>query len=1290
MSRKLLFSILFFTTFITSLQGQRRQGEKRNIIWESPVSVKVTDSEYQKHLSFQGARFATPDKLLPSYTEVFTLPFGSTDALFTITGEVYEPLTETGYIQNPSLITNSIVIRSYFGYMNKAPLSTVSFIPIRKNPSTGTLEKLVSFDIAVNPVTGSKKGADAARIYAPVSVLASGTWYKIKVNKDGIYKLSKSFLSSIGINTAGLNPRNVRVFGNGGGMVPRLNSIDRKDDLAENSVLSYDENNNGSFDDNDYVLFYGQSPDRWFFGTDNRFHHSKHLFSDFTYYFITVDQGISKAPPVLASESGPATDQVSTFDDYIFHEIDLINFIKSGNEFYGESFDVQLSQTFGGFDFPNLDAGQPVYVQAEVAARSFVPSSFNILYNGQSFLNLNVPAVSSCFTCAYAAGATLAGTINAAAPNISLQVNYNQPSASSIGWLNYLEVNARRNMVLSSGQTIFRDVKSVGAGRTAQFTLSNATGNMMIWDVTDPTNVKIQSFSTVNPGTITFLAHTDSLRHFAAFNGTSFLSPQFESKVANQNLHGLHQTDMVILTHPDFINEAIQLTEFHRTHDNLRVQMAVTTQVYNEYSSGSPDITAIRDFMKMFYDRASDPSDQPRYLLLFGDGSYNNKKTGEGTSNFIPTFQTDDSYNLVNSYVSDDYFGLLDDNEGIFGPTNVDYIDLGIGRFPVKNTTEAKAMVNKVITYSTAPGIIDEQGVCVSGKCNTMGDWRNTICLIGDDEDSGVHLLDADKLANYLDTNYNDFNIDKIFFDAYPEIATPGGQRYPAVKDLINRRVEKGALLVNYTGHGGELGLAHERVMEVIDINSWENGCRLPIFMTATCEFSRFDDPDRTSAGELVLLNEKGGGIALFTTVRLSYSNSNYNINFDMFRYLFDSISGELPRIGDIFKSSKRANASVENTRNYSLLGDPAVRLAYPKYKIETSTFNGNAVTAVADTIRALSKVTITGFVKDNHGNKLTNFNGIIYPTIYDKTSNIRTLSNNPGSPLINFKLQKNILYKGKVSVVNGDFSFTFIVPKDINYQFGKGRISYYAQNGQVDASGNYENFYIGGASPDGLADAEGPQLRLYMNDEKFVSGSITDENPKLYAILSDSSGINTVGNGIGHDITAQLDNKPDQVYILNDYYEAELNSYQKGKVVYAMDKLTEGPHTVKLKVWDINNNSSETSIDFVVASSAGLALNHVLNYPNPFTTNTTFFFEHNKPCIDLQVQIQVFTVTGKLVKTINETVQCEGYLSNKIKWDGRDDYGDAIGKGVYIYNLRVKAGDGTSAHKIEKLVLLR
>ena len=505
------------------------------------------------------------------------------------------------------------------------------------------------------------------------------------------------------------------------------------------------------------------------------------------------------------------------------------------------------------------------------------------------------------------------------------------------------------------------------------------------------------------------------------------------------------------------------------------------------------------------------------------------------------------------------------------------------------------------------------------------------------------------------------------------------------------QRVQRGALLINYVGHGGPLGWAEERILTDDDINGWTNYNSLPAFMTATCQFSTADDPSVTSAGELVLLNSKGGGIALFTTCRLAYSEDNFELGQEFYTHFFAPIGNRMPRMGEICMLTKNDYQDV-HTRNFLLLGDPALTLAYPKWNVTTTTINGAAVTAtsVPDTIKALQKVTIGGYVDDGKGKKLTTFNGVIYPTVYDKAETDYTLANNPDSYRAPFLLQNSILYKGAASVVNGEFTFTFVVPKDIAFQYGFGRLSYYADDQTNDASGNFENFIIGGANPSAPLSTKGPTVKLYMNDTTFAYGGLTDQNPSLYARVIDSSGISTVNNAIGHDITAELDNNNTQVYVLNDYYQADLNSYQSGKVIYAFSGLAHGPHTVDFKVWDVYNNSTEARLEFVVSSSTKLALAHVLNYPNPFTTNTKFFFEYNKPCMPTVVQIEIFTISGKLIKTIRADIECDGYRSDTIEWDGLDDYGDKIGRGVYVYRLKVHTSDGSEADQFQKLVILR
>jgi hypothetical protein len=842
---------------------------------------------------------------------------------------------------------------------------------------------------------------------------------------------------------------------------------------------------------------------------------------------------------------------------------------------------------------------------------------------------------------------------------------------------------------MAGNEMNFRYLDTANTGGNRRFEISNPSAGLKIWNVSDHNNVYEQEYiNTNNKIEFTNSITSGSLSEFIAFNSNGYQSATFSGKVDNQNLHSLTNLDYIIITHPDFTSEAERLADFHSTKDNLRSAVVNVKQIFNEFSGGAQDAAGIRDFLRMLYERATTSTDIPRYVLLMGDGSYDLKERIANNTNYITTFQSNESLSLLSSYTSDDFYGCLDPNEGTFN--SAELIDIGLGRFPVRTLEEAREMVDKVITYSTV-GTINDQTFCAGSNSTRLGDWRNVLCFIADDQDNNLHQRQSERIINIVQQNFPVYNVDKIVSDAYQQVSTPGGLRYPDVNDAITKRTEKGALLMNYTGHGGELGWAAEAILNNDMINSWRNTNNLPAFVTATCEFSRYDDPQRTSAGEFVLLNATGGGICLFTTVRLAFAIDNELINSDMMGHMFRPLNGEMPRAGDILRLSKRDNPG---NRNITLLGDPALRLAYPKYNVTTTAIEETGTGNTLDTLSALSRVTVKGKVTDANGNALTNFNGVVYPTIYDKSSKIYTLVNdqngNDVSKPDSFNLRKNILYKGKASVVNGEFSCSFIVPKDISFQYGTGRLSYYAHNGEDDAQGFSENFQIGGSSANALNDAKGPEIKLFMNDENFIYGSITNSTPSIYAILFDSSGINTVGNGIGHDITAIVDGNPQQLFVLNDFYESDMDSYQKGRVRYRLDALDEGSHTLTFKAWDINNNSSETTTEFIVASSAGLALERVLNYPNPFTTRTNFMFEHNKPCTGMAIQVQIFTVTGKLVKTIDAYQVCEGFRNTPLEWDGKDDFGDQLAKGVYIYRLRIRTAEGETAQKTERLVLLR
>ncbi|MDF2450688.1 MAG: hypothetical protein K0S26_192 [Bacteroidota bacterium] len=1198
------------------------------------------------------------------------------------------------------LITPNFEISASLGKSGQENLVYAKIIPIRLNPSTNKFEFLESYtpfwdkqnnntNLSPNQFKKNKKTT------VTTSVLATGNWYKIGVTQEGVYKINRSFLASLGLDVSAINPQNIRIYGNGGKLMPEKNADFRHDDLQENAISVIGEND-GVFDANDYILFYGQSTDDWrkIPGSKMPFDHQLHYFSDTSFYFITTDLGPGKR--VLSQGSLPNTPNVttSTQDYFGFHELNNTNVVKSGREFFGEKFDVATTFSFP-FSIPNAVVGDSVYVRAGVLSRSNQVSGYSVNFNSGAFT----------FTClatnisSYLAdvGYYGEGTKGGVLVSSVLSVSVSKTTPQATGWLDKVVFNCRRNLVFNQSQFNFRDRRTVVGGNSyAKYLMTNNNVEApLIWDVTDPMNIKEQMYNT-NSNTLDFTSTSDSLREFCVFLNTQAYSPKAYGSIPNQNLHSIMQADFVIVTHPLFLAEAQKIASIHQTYDTLTYAIATTQQVYNEFSSGTPDIGGIRDFVKMLYKRPSDPNLATKYLLLLGDGSYKNKDiNGSGNTALVPTYETPNSSSFISSFVTDDYFGLMDDDEGDLQSNGIDLVDIGVGRFPVKNKAEAVAVTNKVEHYYKRNFNFDVNAIETS--CTTaendypQGDWRNWVCFVGDDEDNNEHVNQANSLANKVYVSDKNYNVDKIFLDSYVQTSTPGGDRYLDANNDLNRRVEKGALIVNYTGHGGELGLAEERIVEVSQILNWKNKNNLPLMVTATCEFSRFDDPDRTSAGEYCLLNEQGGAIALMTTVRLAFSGLNFILNSAFYDYALSPLpNGKMPHIGDIYKLTKRDVGTNEQYRNFVILGDPALRLSYPEQKVYTSTINSQTLTtSSSDTLKALSLVSVTGYVGDKNGNKLTNFNGVAYPTVFDKEATIYTLGNDAGSNVISFPLQKNIIYKGKSEVINGEFSFSFLVPKDITYNFGKGKISYYAHNGINDANGYYDKVVIGGSNTNAIADNQGPNVSLYMNDKKFVSGGTTNENPKIYAEITDVSGINTIGTGIGHDVVAVLDENSSKPIILNDYYVSDLNTYQSGKIRYPLNELPEGNHTLSLKVWDVQNNSTSSVTDFVVSSQADLALTHILNYPNPFTSKTKFFIEHNQCCVSLKVLIQIYTISGKVVKSINKTIINEGFRFDGIEWDGKDEYGDKLARGVYIYRVSVTDGAKKKADKIEKLVIL-
>jgi|TARA_B110000263_G_scaffold100868_1_gene88211 hypothetical protein len=1082
------------------------------------------------------------------------------------------------------------------------------------------------------------------------SVLSSDKWYKVSVTNTGVHKLSYKDFQNLNIELNDININSIKLFGNGGGMLPNLNSQFRYNDLQENAIYVYDFNNNGYFNSNDYILFYAESPNKWSYSESiDLFEYKEHLFSDECYYFITIDTDSNGKRILNKPLLTDYTKVIKSFNDFKVHESNIENLIQSGREWYGERFGIIDNYVFD-FSFPNLINSEPIYIKTSVAARSLNSSSFTVNANSNFISNINIPNIVYDYATEYAKKASNTQTYISSSDQISIELEFNYSENNAIGWLDYLQLNARRSLAMHNNILNFRDFESLDSLAIGKFEISNANSSTIVWDVTDILNIKKVN-ANLNGSVLSFIDSLDILREYCAFEN-SFLTPNLIGMIENQNLHNISlDVNYVIISHPIFLTQANRLSDIHEYYDNLTSVVVTPQQIYNEFSSGMQDVAAIRDFLKMLYDRQNSNLE---YALLFGDGSYDNKDRIINNTNFIPTFQSTNSLSPVNSFVTDDFFALLDDDDG---DLINDLIDIGIGRFPAKNLNEAINLVDKVETYYSA---------------ESLGDWRNSITFIADDgdaKDGNLHMSDADKLANFLDTNNLNVNINKIYLDNYLQESTPGGPRSPDAQEAINRSIDNGTFLVNYSGHGGPLGWTQERILEIDQINNWTNKYKLPLFMTATCKFSCFDNPGKTSAGELVLLNPEGGAIALLTTTRLVYAFPNYKLNENFMNIFCEKNNGEFPTLGQLFKKTKVLSGSNTNSRNFTLLGDPALRLSYPKYIVST--------TNISDTLKALEEVEISGKVTDDDGNLLVDFNGILYPTIYDKEIISLTLGQESCSPMP-FRNQNNIIYKGEASVSNGEFSFSFIVPKDIENNYAHGKVSYYASNdNKEDASGHDDSFIIGGLADNVIYDYDGPLVSLYMNTRDFIFGGMTNSDPFLLVDIEDFSGINTVGNGIGHDITAILDNNTSNPFILNDYYKSNLDDYKSGVIEFPFENLEPGPHTITLKIWDVFNNSSESVISFYVTDKENFTISDFLNYPNPFITNTDFYFEHNQSNQNLDVSIEIYSITGQHIKTLKDTFYDSGYRIGPISWNGKNEYGKIVSSGLYIAKLNIELDNG-------------
>lgn len=1108
------------------------------------------------------------------------------------------------------------------------------------------------------------------------SVLSSGEWYQFSIDTTGVFKIDRRLLQQIGVATNGLNPKKIHVYGNGGNMLPDLNSAFRYDDLQENAIYIEGEND-GSFDANDFILFYGKGPHDWEVDViGNSAKHRQNIYSDKGYYFITVNEVDGKRIQQKPRITGTPVSQITIFDDYTFYEREEKSMLAAGTQwFFKDDFNIENTQNFI-IPFPNAIANQNINVRVRGVSNSFVRSSMAVKVNDQEIYSLSYPSInSSSLTKAVALEKNADLPNNSEKINVSITYDNNgNPSASA--FLDFIEITGKKQLKFGDFQFGFRSFEQANSTGVVAHQIENGNAAFQVWDVTNPIIPQaIANEETTSD--FTFKEIGGTLKEYIILNETDFYKPKTvqNSKVKNQNLHALKDINYIVVTNSELSGQAQRLADYHQTNSNLTTKVVLLNEIYNEFSSGSKDITGIRDFLKHVYTTNSSAATKLQYVCFFGDTSYDYKDRIQGNNNIVPVKLSFESFNLARSWVTDDFFVMLEDNEGSMAIAHT--IDVVSSRIPVSTVFEAANVVDKILSYYNKEAI---------------GDWRNTITLLADDIDvAGEEVIQqgVESIADEIKNNKPVFNVNKIYVDAFVQQNSSGGERYLEVNKAITNAIEKGTLVFDYFGHGGEDGFASERILDVEQIQSFTNPNTLPLLITVTCDFSRFDNPNRITAGELAFKSKVGGAASMITTTREVFISTGQRFNEQLIRVLL-AFNNEDLTIAEALKVAKNQFFSTQKFFIYSF-GDPAMKLALPKPNVRITKMNDVAISQSLDTIKALSKVKFEGVVTDDSNAVLTGFNGTLSTTVFDKLIDKNTLDNDGFGVVMSFDTQDSKLFRGKSTVENGRFSFDFIVPKDIKVAFGKGKLSFYAEDGETDKAGYSFDVVIGGINQNAPEDTVGPEIQLFMNDESFVDGGNTNTSPNLIASLMDMSGINTSITAVDHDIVGVLDGDTSNPIILNDFYQTVLNDFTNGKVTYRLRDLKVGPHTLKIKAWDTYNNSSETTLNFVVVSDAILNLENVLNYPNPFVNYTEFWFNHNKPNEPLEVQVQIFTVAGKLVKTMNRNVQTSGTLSRNITWNGLDDFGNKIGKGVYVYKLKVTAtASNLVSEKYEKLVILQ
>ena len=1112
------------------------------------------------------------------------------------------------------------------------------------------------------------------------SVLSEYTWYKLSVSREGIYRLGYDALQRMGVDMDALNPNQIRLFGNPSGVLPEANSEPRPDDLTEMAVYVSGAED-GVFDAEDYVLFYGQEPTRWnLVGGDGEYHYERERnpYSDSTYYFLCVDSGVeglrvSEKASLLVDG---ATTVITEFPDFWWHDEDLFSPYSMGRTWYGESImaaDPELEQTIS---LPHLVKNKTLRVKMSVLGRC---KEGTLTYDMRIDDNLLVSngKIGKYQDHLYGRVVDTEKQFLLDNDTPTFRLQYVTGSSGSLLYLDYLEVYGWRQLIREGSFFPFRMLPSqFGTDRSAVW-VQNVSSDFWLWDVSNPLMPQRQD-GVLSSSNFVFAVDEARERRYVMFDPS--LAPEVPSwtLVPNQNLHAASVTDMLIISAPEFMEQAQALAAFHEERDGLRCFVANVKEIYNEFSTGTPDPSGVRDFIRMVYYR--NPGGL-KYVALFGRASFDYRNLKGFDRNFVPCYEANDSQTDM-SNGTDDYFGLMDESEGL---NCAGRVDIGIGRFPVSSREEAVAMMNKIRLYYD--------------RAATHGDWKTDNLFLSDDEEKS-YVDHNETYCAMLDTISPGLNAQKVYCGAYPHITTASGVSIPQANSDLMRMLKNGVFMLCYTGHGGVRGLTGDNVFTVSDINALANHERMPFVFTATCEFSKYDDPLLISAGEQLFLKADGGAIAMMTTTRPTVGSNNANIGKAMMNVLMRRMdNGELQCMGDIVRMAKSHQSNYSNSNqnrniNFVFFGDPALRLAYPEEDVVALRVNG--VEALVDGIElnAMSMVTLEGEIRTVDGNIDQAFNGELWARLFDKKTPFEVeFKNYSGNSYYGtYSHYHDMVYRGRASVSEGRFTLTFQVPKDIDLDYGTSRFEFYAYDSirGKEAIGKFDNLILGGVDPAAVVDNEGPQIDFYWNEPTFMDGDVVESQGVLYADLYDPQGIYHYDFSLGRNIMMNSNLPTYNNMVLNDRFEPAVDDYQRGRIAIPVSGLVPGIYEFSLKAWDTQDNSSEATLWFMVEEQGALFLSQVWNYPNPFTDETYFTLTHIGEDGDYRVDLEVFDVMGRCMARLSQTVSSTNNVIAPIRWEANDMFGRPLRSGVYLYRLTFTDENGYSRTVCQKMMVNR